>query len=102
MTKPQYSKPKFSLQQFTNILVANASHKHTAEQHRSYFDDMLQCGSWLASRIVSALTLPQSLWLVELAEAILDFFLLSFSFSPARTTSFVSLRQAGQYLGQDK
>lgn len=43
-------------------------------------------------------TLPQSLWLEELAEAILDFFLLSFSFSPASTTSLESLRQLGQYL----
>jgi len=45
-----------------------------------------------------AITLPQSLWLEELAEAILAFFLLSFSFSPASTTSLVSLRQFGQYL----
>lgn len=52
--------------------------------------------------IESALTLPQSLWLEELAEAIFAFFLLSFSFSPARTTSFVSLRQAGQYLVWDE
>ena len=49
---------------------------------------------------LSALTLPQSLWLVELAEAILAFFLLSFSFSPASTTSLASLRQPGQYLQQ--
>lgn len=48
--------------------------------------------------IVLALTLPQSLWLEELAEAILAFFLLSFSFSPASTTSLTSLRQPGQYL----
>lgn len=46
------------------------------------------------------ITLPQSLWLEELAEAILAFFLLSFSFSPANTTSLESLRQPGQYLRQ--
>lgn len=45
-------------------------------------------------------TLPQSLWLEELADAIFDFFLLSFSFSPASTTSLESLRQPGQYLRQ--
>lgn len=43
-------------------------------------------------------TLPQSLWLDELADAIFAFFLLSFSFSPARTTSLASFRHSGQYL----
>ncbi len=56
-----------------------------------YFADSL-------SGSTSAHTLPQSLWLEELAEAILAFFLLSFSFSPANTTSLLSLRQPGQYL----
>lgn len=53
---------------------------------------------FLSGSTVAAPTLPQSLWLEELAEAILDFFLLSFSFSPARTTSLLSLRHPGQYL----
>ena len=48
--------------------------------------------------MLGKLTFPQSLWLEELADAILDFFLLSFSFSPANTTSLASLRQPGQYL----
>lgn len=47
-------------------------------------------------------TLPQSRWEDELAEAILAFFLLSFNFSPAKTTSLASLRHSGQYLELDR
>lgn len=43
-------------------------------------------------------TLPQSRCEDDVAEAILAFFLLSFSFSPASTTSLASFRQSGQYL----
>lgn len=52
--------------------------------------------------LVCCITLPQSLlvWLVE--EAILDFFLLSFNFSPAFTISFSSFLQLGQYLKYGK
>lgn len=44
------------------------------------------------------LTLPQSLRDEELADAIFCFFLLSFNFSPAKTTSLASFRHSGQYL----
>lgn len=44
------------------------------------------------------LTLPQSRCEDDVADAIFAFFLLSFSFSPACTTSLESIRQSGQYL----
>lgn len=44
------------------------------------------------------LTLPQSRCEDDVADAIFAFFLLSFSFSPASTTSLASLRHSGQYL----
>ena len=43
-------------------------------------------------------TFPQSLFDVPVADAILAFFLLSFNFSPARTTSDESFLQSGQNL----
>ena len=46
------------------------------------------------------LTLPQSRCEDDVAEAIFAFFLLSFSFSPASTTSLASFRHSGQYLSQ--
>lgn len=48
------------------------------------------------------LTLPQSRREDEVADAIFAFFLLCFSFSPACTTSLESVRQLGQYLGQQE
>ena len=60
---------------------------------------------WLGGTRVHSLVLPtqaipfpQSRELLELAEAILDFFLDSFSFSPALTISFSSFLQSEQYL----
>lgn len=44
------------------------------------------------------LTLPQSRCDDDVADAIFAFFLLSFSFSPASTTSLASFRHSGQYL----
>lgn len=44
------------------------------------------------------LTLPQSRCEDDVADAIFDFFLLSFSFSPANTTSLASFRHLGQNL----
>lgn len=44
------------------------------------------------------LTLPQSRCEEDVADAIFAFFLLSFSFSPASTTSLASFRHSGQYL----
>lgn len=44
------------------------------------------------------LTLPQSRCEEDVADAIFAFFLLSFSFSPANTTSLASFRHSGQYL----
>lgn len=50
------------------------------------------------SKTALELTLPQSLREEELADAIFCFFLLSFNFSPAKTTSLASFRHSGQYL----
>lgn len=50
------------------------------------------------SRAQDPLTLPQSRCEDDVADAIFAFFLLSFSFSPACTTSLESIRQSGQYL----
>lgn len=52
----------------------------------------------LQNKIAFGLTLPQSLREDELADAIFCFFLLSFNFSPAKTTSLASFRHSGQYL----
>lgn len=64
---------------------------------------------WLAGTMVHsvvrpthAMPLPQSRWEEEVADAIFAFFLLSFSFSPACTTSLESVRQLGQYLGRQE
>lgn len=42
--------------------------------------------------------MPQSRCEDDVADAIFAFFLLSFSFSPACTTSLESIRHSGQYL----
>lgn len=63
---------------------------------------------WLAGTMVhslvrptQAMPLPQSRREDDVADAIFAFFLLCFSFSPACTTSLESVRQLGQYLGQE-
>ena len=54
-------------------------------------------GTGTGTRRDVCLTLPQSRREEEVADAIFAFFLLSFSFSPACTTSLESVRQLGQY-----
>lgn len=59
-------------------------------------------GTGTGTRRDVCLTLPQSRREEEVADAIFAFFLLSFSFSPACTTSLESVRQLGQYLGRQE
>ena len=77
--------------------MKNQSESAAKEEEEEYFCSASPPGGKSAEN-PDRCTFPQSRLLELLADAILDFFLLSFSFSPAFTTSFSSRLHSGQYL----
>lgn len=80
-------------------LLCATNTRHTLFQKaRAISQELQETNATLQNKTAFELTLPQSLREDELADAIFCFFLLSFNFSPAKTTSLASFRHSGQYL----